>query len=297
MKKLLLSISVLFLTNCIQGQNLLLNSDFEIMNACPTTQGEIIKATNWENVIASADYYNCGFSNPGTFPTNPVAYTGTGYIGFSSYGNSNGSSEAVGQNLLQPLLPNSSYILSFASKKTNGGVYSDNCGGVAIYGFKNNMPLALNNVHISQISGALLLGNSPVVFNTEWEMFSFNLTVPDTVNQIVFSVEYIPDCGQCVFLDSVSLTGEVTSMNVLNNDFVSIYPNPFYNTTTLKTKNNLINATLIINNIFGQTVRHINNISGQTIELQRENLASGIYFISLVQNNTIVETKKLVIKD
>ena len=79
--------------------------------------------------------------------------------------------------------------------------------------------------------------------------------------------------------------------------FLSIYPNPTTDQTILQTVNSLNNATLTVNNYFGQTVKQIKNINGQTVTLFRDNLPSGLYFIRLTEDNKIFSVDKLVITD
>jgi len=78
---------------------------------------------------------------------------------------------------------------------------------------------------------------------------------------------------------------------------ISIYPNPFSFSTTLQTDRQLNNATLIIKNSIGQTVTKINNISGQTVTLLRNDLPTGLYYISLTEENKHIVTKKIIIAD
>ncbi|MBI2966619.1 MAG: T9SS type A sorting domain-containing protein [Bacteroidetes bacterium] len=82
---------------------------------------------------------------------------------------------------------------------------------------------------------------------------------------------------------------------LLNNQSVSIFPNPFSLNTTLHTDNLLKNATLTLYNSFGQTVKEIKNISGQTITFNRGNLASGLYFLRLTEDSKTLVTEKLII--
>jgi hypothetical protein len=89
------------------------------------------------------------------------------------------------------------------------------------------------------------------------------------------------------------------SENISNADnySVKIYPNPFSLQTTLQTDKFFKNATLTVYNSLGQIVKEIKNISGQTITLHRDNLASGLYFIRLTEDNKTFATKKIVITD
>lgn len=78
---------------------------------------------------------------------------------------------------------------------------------------------------------------------------------------------------------------------------LTISPNPFCAQTVLQTVVHLYNATLTVDNCFGQTVAQIKNISGQTIVFNRDNLSSGLYFIRLTEQNTTIAVDKLVISD
>lgn len=77
---------------------------------------------------------------------------------------------------------------------------------------------------------------------------------------------------------------------------VSFYPNPFSSVTTLQTSVPLKDATLTVYSTF-EEVKQIKHISGSAITLQRENLANGIYFICITQNNKVIRTGKLLIAD
>lgn len=92
----------------------------------------------------------------------------------------------------------------------------------------------------------------------------------------------------------------LTSVGIINKsveDKIVIYPNPFSLTSTLKTNENLKDATLTVYNSFGQQVKQIKNINGQTMTLHRGNLPSGLYFLRLSQNNKTYTLDKFVISD
>lgn len=80
-------------------------------------------------------------------------------------------------------------------------------------------------------------------------------------------------------------------------DDLMIFPNPFSSQTTLTIDNHLINATLTVYNLYGQSVKQIDNLSGESIIFHRDNLASGLYVLCLTENNKIIKTNKLVITD
>ncbi|HOY32947.1 MAG TPA: T9SS type A sorting domain-containing protein [Bacteroidales bacterium] len=101
--------------------------------------------------------------------------------------------------------------------------------------------------------------------------------------------------GELTFRTYVDVTTGTNDIHGQNNYVV--YPNPFSLQTTLQTDKILTDATVTVYNSFGQQVKQIINISGQTITLSRDKLSSGVYFIRLIQDNYIIMTDKLVIKD
>ena len=93
-------------------------------------------------------------------------------------------------------------------------------------------------------------------------------------------------------------TFDNTGIIEYNSSFItSINPNPFSTQTILQTETPLHNAALTVYNCFGQTAAQIKNISGQIVTLSRGNLASGLYFIQLTENNKLLAADKLVITD
>lgn len=84
---------------------------------------------------------------------------------------------------------------------------------------------------------------------------------------------------------------------IWKNESINIFPNPFSTQTILQTDKILNDATLSVYSTDGQQVKQIKNISGQTITLHRDNLASGIYFLFLMQDNKTLVADKLVITD
>jgi hypothetical protein len=80
-----------------------------------------------------------------------------------------------------------------------------------------------------------------------------------------------------------------TGINEYENNSITVYPNPV---SSVLTVNNIANVDQIrISNILGQTIESI-AVKGAQAEINVSNLTKGIYFISLTNNNNIVETKK-----
>ena len=76
-----------------------------------------------------------------------------------------------------------------------------------------------------------------------------------------------------------------------------IYPNPFNSFVKIYFNKPLDNAELMIFNLFGQEVKKITNFSGQEIQLSRNDLSSGIYFLGIEEKFKIITIGKLVISD
>jgi uncharacterized repeat protein (TIGR03803 family) len=77
----------------------------------------------------------------------------------------------------------------------------------------------------------------------------------------------------------------------------SVSPNPFSTQTVLQTDRRLTNASLIVYNSVGQTVRRVDNLAGGTIIFHRDNLPCGLYFVRLTQDGNTISADKFVITD
>lgn len=81
-----------------------------------------------------------------------------------------------------------------------------------------------------------------------------------------------------------------------NCNFISIYPNPMSDESTLSFNSTLMNATISIYSTNGQLVKRIDNISGQSYKLKRSGLPAGIYNLILYDDVwLIIENKKTII--
>lgn len=84
--------------------------------------------------------------------------------------------------------------------------------------------------------------------------------------------------------------------DIENRISLSLFPNPFSTQATLLSDNLLSNAALTIYNSRGQAVKQITGVSGRSITLHRDNLPSGLYFLSLREGCKLF-TDKLIIAD
>jgi Secretion system C-terminal sorting domain len=78
---------------------------------------------------------------------------------------------------------------------------------------------------------------------------------------------------------------------------ITIYPNPFHSTTTIQFNTFLENADIILYNLYGQAVKSARNNFSQQVEINREGLPAGLYFIRIIKNHRMISSEKLVISD
>lgn len=117
-------------------------------------------------------------------------------------------------------------------------------------------------------------------------------------------------------LDSNSVCGSITLqpytsrilIRTLNNCVVGlndehpngdwmIYPNPFFSTTTLSADRPLANATVLVQNSIGQLMNQKDHVSSQNVQLSRNGLSAGIYFVTVMEHDRLVYRTKILITD
>lgn len=98
--------------------------------------------------------------------------------------------------------------------------------------------------------------------------------------------------GQAITLCSTASLDELPSKNA-----ITLFPNPFVYQTTLESTEYLNNATVTLYNSTGQAVKRIEPVFGHTFTLFRENLAAGVYYLYLFENNRHIAREKLIVID
>ena len=116
--------------------------------------------------------------------------------------------------------------------------------------------------------------------NSKYSMEVLNVLNP-TLNYQVLDIGRIPI---------------ITNVNEnVNNNSISIFPNPFSSNTTISFDKKINNSTIKIIDILGKTVQAI-NFSGQNLIFKKGELKNGIYIIEVIENNQIVGSKKIVVE-
>lgn len=90
----------------------------------------------------------------------------------------------------------------------------------------------------------------------------------------------------------------VVGTDMLSEDIrIKTFPNPFSSKISIYTDKKLQNATLVIYNCYGQIVAQKKHVNGQIVTFYRNNLAAGLYFLHLTQDNKAIATKKIIMAD
>lgn len=100
------------------------------------------------------------------------------------------------------------------------------------------------------------------------------------------------------------LKNEVTNLkgqfgNKLKGNYFTVTPNPFSQSTKIKYNlpNNISNAVCLVYDLQGKIIKQIklsSNTQGEVV-LAKDNLANGVYFISLVINSKELQTEKVIL--
>lgn len=88
--------------------------------------------------------------------------------------------------------------------------------------------------------------------------------------------------------------------NKLKGNYFSVTPNPFSQSTQIKYNlpNNISNAVCLVYDLQGKIIKKINLPAGNTqgeVVLAKDNLANGVYFISLLINSKELQTEKVIL--
>ncbi len=221
MKKIIfcfLFLNLFFVGNKLSAQNLFSNPDFELYSSCPTMNSQCALATDWIEVVQSADYMNCLFTG-WSGQTIIGAESGTGYMGFATYGSSN-ASESVGQTLVAPLVTGTSYSITFWAKKSPSGFYSQNCSGVEFYGWVGNPVSGGSSVGVcpSTFPGSFLLGSSTMVTNDLWQQFQVDFTAPANIDFVAMCTG-CANCPEYIHVDNFNFVATTSSFTFTTDCF------------------------------------------------------------------------------
>lgn len=290
------------------GQNLVPNPSFEIYSSCPNDYSQINKATPWfDPTGGTSDYYNACDTGYMNVPFCGFGYqpsrTGVGHAGLwalNGFGDS--SREYIKVLLTSALLMDSCYYIEFYCNLDNNTSYTIKTLGAYI----GNGPISTSTVpqltansfltdtlNWMKISG-YFQANGAEQFITIGNFKSF--VTGDTLNSGGATYP-----GSYYMIDDVSLikvpgcdTVGVGIAEHVNTYSFKLYPNPTNQSATLEFNNpTKQTCTLTLYDLHGQVVQTIKNITADKVEIERQNLASGLYFFQLRTDRQIIATGKL----
>lgn len=74
---------------------------------------------------------------------------------------------------------------------------------------------------------------------------------------------------------------------------ILIYPNPCSTSSAIMISKDIQNATLILSDLKGKVVQVMNNLYGSQFKLENNHLPSGIYLVSILENNQQIASRKI----
>ena len=179
--------------------------------------------------------------------------------------------------------------------------------GLAIVG-QDSMELVVTNACDDNVYLNLYVISSVAPFDTlgRQEIFNaFFLPFDTPVSQILSTdLTSMPALGTyrvsitngTLACDSLSFSPTVPVTDLPSLNPFTISPNPFSEQTIIQCTEPLSNAVLTLYNTTGVMVRRVANLNGEIIMVKRENLLSGMYYISLMEGHRLIINSRLFIK-
>jgi hypothetical protein len=311
MKKLNYLIILLLACRICNAQNLVPNPSFEDTIACPTQTGDVEKAQYWSKYQNSPDYFNACSTTPYIgVPTNTwfgyqFPHTGNAYMGAFCYNTGSGLyREIIGAPLTQSMTIGTKYFLSvYISKAEMHCWASDHFGfrfsTVQYSTFTNPAPLGFahyfstaivtDTIGWTKISGSFI-ADSSYSYIMLGNFFNNTITNTIQIGTLGFqSYYYIDDV--CVSSDSLTCNSSVGINEVMNQEELVLFPNPFTDKINITAKRN----EPIEVNLYDVTSRKIFHQSfTNSITINTEQLAKGIYIYELRNKNGVIKKGKIV---
>jgi type IX secretion system substrate protein len=311
-------ITMTFITQHIQAQNLVPNPSFENYTSCPNGPAQLSYTGNWTFVGASTDFYNaCSPQGNMSVPSNIYGYQdgydSNGYIGMITYAVGDYQDESTyrepaGTYLTQPLIIGQKYYLSFKAALTinnfeSGGACNKLGAKLSTVAYSNSNPAPVDNF-------AQVYTDSIITDSVNWTTISGSFIADSAYSFISIgnffdstNIQYIDFNGlwytesAYYYIDDVRLSTDsnfVLSVNQKNNINLtpfSIYPNPATNFVNIIFEDNKVHTVVIYNSV-GEVV--LTKSVTQQSSINTSSLAQGIYYIQTSTNNNFI-SKKLII--
>ena len=299
------------------GQNLVVNPSFEDHDTCPDYLSQLSRATNWYSIRMTPDYYNVCAPNlsskvPSNWFGNAKPASGNAYAGIGSSwaGNSYVFPECVGSKLITPLEKGKKYFVSFKVFLSQKGNPYQWCG-------VNKLGALFSTVSYSEKKPAPICNCSQVFTNeiitdtSNWTRIKGFFVADSNYTYVgigrffdypsTSSIQLAgTQCNAYYFLDDVCVSTDSVFASKFawpNNEGYSeevevfIYPNPFINKLTVKTKNSNQNEIVLYDVLSREFIRQ--SFTDST-ELYTEHLSNGVYLYSVKNATGIIKSGKLI---
>lgn len=102
--------------------------------------------------------------------------------------------------------------------------------------------------------------------------------------------------GNNLFIDNIQIDNTTATAEMQPTSTLSIYPNPFTESATLKPAQEIINGTLMIYDNAGREAQRINALTGTEIKIERKNLPAGFYTFRLLDEGITKGTGKFIVR-
>ncbi len=134
--------------------------------------------------------------------------------------------------------------------------------------------------------------------STIWKTANISLATYSASSRVLIKIVNVTDGGNNLYIDNINLGGTITGLSDVSREenALLIYPNPFQDVTTIEFKNKSVNAgKLKIYDVFGKEIRVLEMNGQNKYMLNRDGLASGLYFIK-IEGDDNYKTQKLIIR-
>jgi OOP family OmpA-OmpF porin len=297
---------VLLFCFVIKAQNLVPNPSFETYTLCPNSNGQIESAIPWTAATtdaSSTDYFNsCSsvYGVPSSSGGFQYARTGNAYAGLLFCAGT-GAREYLQVQLSNPLIQNKTYNVEFYVNSSNMNANSGS----------NNIAANISSTRPVSSSTYSLQSLTPHIMNIG------NQVINDTLNWVKISGCYTAQGGEeyltignffdntntqvgitgasYYYVDDVSvveITGTcVNAVNELSTNFkLDVYPNPTSGVLNLKVLDAGKDVEIKVTDVLGREVL----MSDYKKQINMSHLEKGIYFVSILQENKTLATKKVI---
>lgn len=161
------------------------------------------------------------------------------------------------------------------------------------YGYINNLPPDNLGVIGPQVQGIPGQSGSSLFYTDNVDFYSFGV--------LSFSTHYRHyKIDPHVFYQLKNVVENYATdipANSPEHTSIRVYPNPFASLTNIQLGSAVSRARVSLYNAQGEEVKRMENISGREIKLVREDLADGLYWVKISEDDREIATCKLIIVD